>query len=478
MIFFRRVLFHKMRKLLYLFLFICSAGSSYSQKMNHFEKNSIQPWGKNPRFWQYEGKPVMLLGASDDDNLFQWPAELLVPHLDSMKKIGANYVRNTMSDRQDKGFEVYPFKKTDDGRYDLSQWNEAYWKRFDFFLKETARRNIIVQIELWDRFDYSQKNWDANPYNPKNNINYTKKESGLNEAYPDHPGSNRQPFFFTTPQQQHNEILLTVQCRYMEKILSYTLNYNHILYCIDNETSGEEAWSIYWRDFISAIAHQKGRNICVTEMWDDWNLQSTSHKRTFDHPQRYRFVELSQNTHQTGNKLWDNLRWTAKYTGESPRPMNIVKTYGSDNGRHGSTKQAIERWWLHLLGGAAAVRFHRPDSGLGLSELSISSIKAARKLESLVKLWDLKAESQSLPDSSGNKAFIAYKPGRVYLIFLPDGGSTTLHVKETKANYDIRYINLRSGEWLEKRTQKISMEGTTQFSAPDNHEWLIVITKQ
>jgi len=130
------------------------------------------------------------------------------------------------------------------------------------------------------------------------------------------------------------------------------------------------------------------------------------------------------------------------------------------------------------LGGAAAVRFHRPDSGLGLSELSISSIKAARKLESLVKLWDLKAESQSLPDSSGNKAFIAYKPGRVYLIFLPDGGSTTLHLKETKANYDIRYINLRSGEWLEKRTQKISMEGTTQFSAPDNHEWLIVITKQ
>ena len=446
--------------------------------MNHFEKNSIQPWDKNPRFWQYEGKPVMLLGASDDDNLFQWPAELLVPHLDSMKKIGANYVRNTMSDRQDKGFEVYPFKKTDDGRYDLSQWNEAYWKRFDFFLKETARRNIIVQIELWDRFDYSQKNWDANPYNPKNNINYTKKESGLNEAYPDHPGSNRQPFFFTTPQQQHNEILLTVQCRYMEKILSYTLNYDHILYCIDNETSGEEAWSIYWRDFITAIAHQKGRNICVTEMWDDWNLQSTSHKRTFDHPQRYRFVELSQNTHQTGNKLWDNLRWTAKYTGESPRPMNIVKTYGSDNGRHGSTKQAIERWWLHLLGGVAAVRFHRPDSGLGLSDLSISSIKAARKLESLVKLWELNADRQSLLERSGNKAYITYKSDKVYLVFLPDGGSTALHLNQEKTTYTVRYLNISSGEWLHKKSKKMTLAGTTQFSAPDNNEWLIVVTKQ
>ncbi|MBF6629133.1 MAG: hypothetical protein ITG04_11605 [Proteiniphilum sp.] len=467
-----------MRKLVYLFLFICSAVSCSSQKMNHYDKHTIQPWDKNPRFWQYEGKPVMLLGASDDDNLFQWPAEMLVPHLDNMKKIGANYVRNTMSDRRDKGFELYPFSENDDGRYDLNQWNEAYWKRFDFFLKETARRNIIVQIELWDRFDYSQKNWDANPYNPNNNINYNKKESGLKDAYPDHPGSNRQPFFFTTPQQQNNQLLLSVQCRYVEKILSYTLNYDHILYCIDNETSGEEEWSIYWRDFITAVAQKKGKNICVTEMWDDWNLQSTSHKRTFDHPERYQFGEISQNTHQTGEKLWNSVRWVYDYMEATPRPLNIVKTYGSDNGRHGSTEQAIERWWLHLLAGAAAVRFHRPESGLGLSEFSISSIKAARKIESLVKLWDLKAESQSLLDSSRNEAYIAYKSDRVYLIFLPDGGSTALHLKEAKANYVVRYINPGTGEWLDKRPQKMSMAGTTQFSAPDNNEWLIVITKQ
>lgn len=226
----------------------------------------------------------MLLGASDDDNLFQWPAELLVPHLDSMKKIGANYVRNTMSDRKDKGFEVYPFKETDDGRYDLNQWNEAYWKRFNFFLKETARRNIIVQIELWDRFDYSQKNWDTSPYNPKNNINYNEKESGLKDAYPDHPGLNRQPFFFTTPQQQNNQILLSVQCRYIKKVLSYTLNYDHILYCIDNETSGEVknmarvklngkevgiVWTNPWKLDISALVRRKNNllEIEVANLW-------------------------------------------------------------------------------------------------------------------------------------------------------------------------------------------------------------------
>ena len=189
----------KEKVLLCLSLLICAAEITYSQNMPNYDKKRIRPWSENNRYWQYEGKPIILLGASDDDNLFQWPAELLIPHLDNMKKIGANFVRNTMSDRRDKGFEVYPFKETDDGRYDLNQWNEVYWKRFDFFLKESAKRNIIVQIELWDRFDYSRSNWDGNPYNPKNNINYNKEESGLNDAYPDHPGINRQPFFFSPP---------------------------------------------------------------------------------------------------------------------------------------------------------------------------------------------------------------------------------------------------------------------------------------
>ncbi len=82
---------------------------------------------------------------------------MLIPHLDLMKRTGANYVRNTMSDRNDRTFEIYPFKRLENGKYDLNQWNEAYWGRFDFFLKETAKRNIIVQIEVWDRFDFLQK---------------------------------------------------------------------------------------------------------------------------------------------------------------------------------------------------------------------------------------------------------------------------------------------------------------------------------
>jgi hypothetical protein len=64
--------------------------------------NGLKPFAQNPRYWQYHGRPVLFVGGTDDDNLFQWPKEKLVRHLDEMCAAGGNQIRNTMSDR-DKG---------------------------------------------------------------------------------------------------------------------------------------------------------------------------------------------------------------------------------------------------------------------------------------------------------------------------------------------------------------------------------------
>jgi hypothetical protein len=85
--------------------------------------SAIEPWSRNPWYWAHNGKPLLLLGGSDDDNLFQWPREKLVPQLDRIVAAGGNVIRNTMSDRQDGGFEVDPFLRLENGKYDLSQWN-------------------------------------------------------------------------------------------------------------------------------------------------------------------------------------------------------------------------------------------------------------------------------------------------------------------------------------------------------------------
>ena len=52
-----------------------------------------------------------------------------------------------------------------------------------------------------------------------------------------------------------------------KKLLSYTLRHNHILYCIDNEASGEEEWAIFWEEYILGKARESGKEICVTQTW-------------------------------------------------------------------------------------------------------------------------------------------------------------------------------------------------------------------
>ncbi len=444
--------------------------------LNSFQNtksNRIQPWSKNPWYWQYNNKPVMLLGASSDDNPFQWPAEMLIPHLDSMKSVGANYVRNTMSDRQDRGFELYPFVQLENGKYDLEKLNDEYFNRFEFFLKETEKRDIIVQIEIWDRFDYARENWPGHPFNPKNNVNYTSEESGLDLEYSDHPGQNKQPFFFSTPKQQNNEIILKYQKSRVEKMLEISLKYNHVLYCMDNETSADEEWGIFWADFVSTKAKEAGKAICITEMWDDWDLTSEQHKRTFDHPERYNFCDVSQNNQKKGQVHWDNFQWVRNYISAQPRPLNTVKTYGADGGTHGNTKDGIERWWRHVLGGAASARFHRPPSGLGLSEVSMNCVKVAREIEKITRFWDLEAGNDLLSNREENEAYLALKPGETYVLFFTDGGEVGLDLTNVNHEFKVKWMNIRKGEW--KSAPKIKGGGIVQLTAPFEMESIALI---
>ena len=441
---------------------------------------ALRPWSENPWYWSYQGEPVLLLGGSDDDNLFQWLEENLIPQLDRLAAAGGNVIRNTMSDRKDKGFETYPFNQLEDGNYDLNQWNEEYWGRFERMLRETAARRIFVQIEVWDRFDYSDvggaNRWQIHPYNPRNNINYTCEESGFAEAYPDHPGANRQPFFFTTPNQKNNEVVLPFQQRFVEKMLDHTLNYDHVLYCMDNETNGEEEWGRYWAHFIKGRAAAVGKTVHVTEMWDDWNLKSEMHKRTFDHPELYDFVDVSQNNHNQGEQHWNNFLYVRDYLAGKPRPMNTTKTYGADGNKFGHTDQdGIERFWRHLLAGAASMRFHRPDSGLGLNDKAVAAIRAARKLESKMPLWSVNPANDLLSDREENEAYLAADPGRAYALYFPAGGGVTLNLADAPGPFTLHWIDIDSGEWGPE--QAVSGGGPLPLTAPGEGNWSAAIVK-
>lgn len=415
----------------------------------------IRPWSENPRYWSYEGKPVLLVGASDDDNLFQWRAEDLTAQLDRLQEAGGNLVRNTMSDRKDNGFEIYPYREIASGKYDLDQWNPEYWQRFEYFLAETAKRKIIVQIELWDRFDFSDdreiKYWRPHPYNPQNNINYSHWKSGLKPHYFDHPGKNKQPFFFTTPKQRNHKLLLVYQQRFINKMLEYSLKYDHVLYCIDNETKADSEWSEFWAKHVKEIARQKGKVIYVTEMMDDRTMDVRNHSRTLDHPELYDFIEVSQNNHNRGQEHWRNLLRIRAHISNNPRPINSIKIYGANGNIFGNGQDALQRFWLNVLGGTSAIRFHRPEAGLGLNEKAVNAIRTLRILETKVNLW----EFQPLRSSPVKESEFAAGNGNSYLLYFDK--HSIRDISNFTREYKVKgLLSLSTGKWHEFADSKLA----------------------
>ena len=202
-------------------------------------EGSIQPYSGNAFYWQYRGSPLVLMGGTDEDNLFQWTGWQLTSHLDLLVSSGGNYVRNTMSDR-DEG-NVYAHKQIKSGTYDLNQWNDEYWNRLTFFLDETSKRGIIVQLTLWDVFDTNASNWPKHPWNPENNTNMS-------------PGSwNSNDDFYATLARK-DETGLEYQQKFINKLLSVALKYDHVLYNINNESSQGTQWENYWAQYIHTTA--------------------------------------------------------------------------------------------------------------------------------------------------------------------------------------------------------------------------------
>ncbi|MBN2308712.1 MAG: hypothetical protein JXR94_07050 [Candidatus Hydrogenedentes bacterium] len=431
---------------------------------------SIDICRDHPYYWAYGGQPVLLLGGSVEDNLFQIPD--LEAHLDLLKSVGGNYVRNTMSAR-DEG-NVWPFKPVD-GAYDLEQWNDEYWQRFARFLELTHERDIIVQIEVWATFDYYRDCWERNPFNPKNNRTYTAEQSGLPTAVNSHPLACQNNFFWAVPAERNQEIVLKYQRRFVDKMLSYSLQYGHVLYCMDNETAVTPEWGKYWADYIKRKAADTGVSVHTTEMWDPWDLADAKHNNTFDHPETYSFVDISQNNHNKGQAHWDNAQRQRERIAAQPRPLNMVKMYGADSGRFGTTRDGIERFWRNVFGGMAAVRFHRPDSGLGLSEFAQANLRSMRMVTDGLDIFTCAPHNDLLSEREPNEAYCTARPGEVYAVYFPDGGQVGLDIGALAGDATLRWLNVMESAW--RPADRIRGGGILRLECPGTGHWTALIQR-
>jgi hypothetical protein len=459
--------------LMALLFFIGALGAASAARV---EYEGIAVYHSNPSYFMYRGVPVLLLGGSDQDNLFNHP-ELLMQSLDTLHAIGGNYIRSTMSGR-DPGNE-WPFARLPDGSYDLETYNPEYWRRFDAALREAQARNIIVQVEVWATFDFYVLNWGNNPFNPANNVNYTAEESGLPTRVEHHPAVEVQPFFRTVPGLDNNLVVLRFQQRFVDALIHVAFRYDNVLFCMDNETRAPAEWAHYWGRYIKDRADRGKRPVFMTEMWNDIDLRGEEHTRTYTRPDLFFFMEISQNNWQRGQTHYDRILWMRDTVREhgGMRPLTNVKVYGlyREDQRFDAALN-LNRWWQNIFAGAAATRFHRPAHGMGLNEQAQMAIRAARIFTSEFDIFQTEPRPDLIRPAGDGRAYLLANPGRVYAVYMPEGGQARLDLTGVQGRYRLRWFNPETADFDPVAVEQ-QVTDTLDLTAPGGRSPRLVLVE-
>ncbi len=119
------------------------------------------------------------------------------------------------------------------------------------------------------------------------------------------------------------------------------------------------------------------------------------------------------------------------------------------------------------------MRHHRPNHGNGLNEKAQASIKAVRKVETLVKFWEVTPRMDLLSERDENEAYISAVEGEKYIIYFTHGGAVDLDLSSYEKPFTLHWVSVDSGEW----GSESALEGGTslEVSAPDQGGWFAVI---
>jgi hypothetical protein len=473
----------------FLFIFSALAISSCRPVPSSPDNEKIRIYDGNPFYWQYRGEPLLLLGGSREDNLFNHP-DGLAGHLDLLRSVGGNYIRNTMSSRNPGN--PWPHRRLETGLYDLREWDQEYWQRFENLLEMCLERDIIVQIEIWDPWDYfmteaplgfgpDNVGWESCPFNPILNINYTAEETGLDPYIDYHSGArpSGHVFFHSVPELKDIPLLRKYQEAFVEKILSITLDYPNVLYCMNNEIGEPPEWGEYWAVFIRHIAGEAGRDVFLTDMRRNSDFGSREQINLLHDRVHYDYFEISQNTANDGQQHYDQIMLIRDQVAGRPKPLNNVKIYGGEIGSWTtSVEEGTRRFWRNIFGGLATSRFHREGPsplffGAGLSHVAQIHIRSMRMLTDEMNIFNCAPSNHLLGDRQPDEAYCIAEAGKQYAVYFPDGGNVVVDLSGANGNMELRWLNIPGSQWQESRT--IEGNNRVRISTPMGGQWVALI---
>lgn len=467
-----------MKVVLLILSFLILGSCGLFQKSTSDSESGLTVFEENPRYFAYNGKPVFLASKS-----FGWrgvsdPDFNYVKDIETMADYGGNLLRLTLfwPGHGEAGGELPWIRNTETGRYNLDEFNPAYFKRLHHYLSVAQENAAVVNLELFDHpaVKGGPSRWPMHPMNPVNNINYGEEVFDSSSASDD--------FFQTLPENEDNPLALKYQRALVRKIIDETHEFNNIIYSLGNECPSPVEWNEYWTAFIREYAADRyAANVLVTNMWkhdlevfDVFDVQSAGGD-----------FEVRR---ASAAEMW--VAWRHIHTRQQEK-NNVKPVY--DSGQMGGApgSDILHQLWLSFAGGSAGMRYHRkapvhPQPGVS-SVLEVGEwedplyLQQQRWIQNLrqfirgirfwtmVPLWDAVAEGQG---------YVFSRPGEEYVIYLPEGGSVTMAEPLEAGSWEQNWYNPDTGEFGESWSMQVGTdEEPVTYTAPSRHDWVLHAVK-
>ena len=216
-----------MNRLRQLALILCAG--AFSTAVAAADPIHLDP--RNPHYFEFRGKTVALITSGEHygavlNGAFDYNrylATLSASGLNYTRIFGGSYIeiparsfgirRNNLA--PEAGKFIAPWVRSGD-KFDLDQWNPAFFDRYRKFLAAASRLGIVVEVTLFSSH-YQEAHWLISPFNPTNNINQTdaidwKKLHTI-----------------------ENGNILGRQERYVRKLVGETQQFDNVIFEIQNE---------------------------------------------------------------------------------------------------------------------------------------------------------------------------------------------------------------------------------------------------
>ena len=139
----------------------------------------------NPRYYEFRGKPTVLITSAEHygavlnlDFEYRKYLDTLAADQLNLTRIFTGAYRefpgdfdihgNTLAPKP--GRYITPWAEADNGKWDLSKWNPAYFARLKDFLAEASKRGIVVEVTLFTAY-YNEHRWKECPLYIERNVN-------------------------------------------------------------------------------------------------------------------------------------------------------------------------------------------------------------------------------------------------------------------------------------------------------------------